>query len=187
VIAFADESVRRGPSGLAYVVAAAVIVPGDAEEARQVLRALSGRTVRFHWRTERDSRRIAMLGHLSELGVSAFARWHSPTTGRRQERSRALCLAALAGDLTRAGIDELVLEAREEHLNRRDLVTLVGAKAAGVIPEGFRYRFAGSTEEPLLWAADALAGVVGGWVVGEADTYLAHLRPADMHIQRVEG
>ncbi len=127
-----------------------------------------------------------MLRHLSDLGISTFARWHSPTTGRRQERSRALCLAAVAGDLARADVDQLVLEAREEHLNRRDLVTLVGAKAAGVIPEHFRYGFAASTEEPLLWAADALAGAVGGWVVGEADTYLAHLRPADLHVQRVE-
>lgn len=187
MIAFADESVRRSASGLSYVLAAAVIVPGDVDDARRVLRALARPAVRFHWRTEREPRRLLMLERLSELGVSTYARWHSPTTARRQERSRAACLGALAGDLARAGVDELVLEGREEHLNRRDLVTLVGAKVAGIIPARFRYRFAAASDEPVLWAADALAGAVGGWIVGEAEVYLAHLRPADLHIQRVEA
>lgn len=187
MIAFADESVRRGSSGLSYVVAAAVVVPTELDDARRVLRSLAGRATRFHWRTEREPRRIAMLERLSELGISTYARWHSPTAPRRQERSRAACLAALAGDLARADVDQLVIEAREEHLNRRDMATLVGAKVAGIIPDRFRYGFTRGGEEPLLWAADALAGAVGGWIVGEAETYLAHLRPADLHIQRVEA
>jgi hypothetical protein len=185
VIAYADESIREDPAGLLYVLGASVMVGGDLDGARADLRKLllPGEE-RLHWRDEREVRRLAVLRLLVDLDVAVFVRWQHPVRRRRQEHARAACLRALAGDLAREGLDELVIEARQERLNRDDLSTLVAARQGGLIPDGFRYRFARPKEEPLLWLADAVAGAVGAHLGGTTSAYLGELRPTVLSIRR---
>jgi hypothetical protein len=184
VIAFGDESVRVGAGGLLYVLGAAVVIR-DLDATRAELRALvPGRQERLHWRGEREARRLALLATLNDAGVAVFASWSYPVARHRQERARRACLITLAGDVARECVDELVLEHRDEAGDRLDRQTLLDARHGGVAD--LRYRFARPAEEPLLWAADAIAGAMSVHLAGVTSVYFEALRPSVLVVRRVE-
>jgi hypothetical protein len=57
-------------------------------------------------------------------------------------------------------VTELVMEARERELNRRDVRTVAGARYALPAGADFRIDHEFAANEPLLWAADVVAGAV---------------------------
>jgi len=52
----------------------------------------------------------------------------SPVPQRRQERARAACLTRLVLELHGMGVRQLLMEAREQELNRRDVHAVAGAR-----------------------------------------------------------
>jgi hypothetical protein len=167
VIAFVDESVRTGSGGLLYVVAAAAVLRADRDRARDEFRKLLlPRQPYLHWNSEKPARRVAVLDRLAGLDAMALACGYYPVGTRHQESARAACLTALVGDLKAAGISELVIETRGEPLDRRDRRTLLHAREVGIAPRNLSYRHVGKLEEPLLWAADAIAGAVALHLTG---------------------
>jgi len=186
VIAYLDESSRRGPSGLLYVVAAAVVVGAEEDHARAELRKLLlPRQDYLHWHNERPARRAVILDTISGLGVLAMAVSYHPAANRHQERARSACVTALAGDLRREGIAELVIEARQEQQNRADRQHLLDARHAGLLPDSFAYRHRGKKEEPLLWIADAIAGTVSAHLAGDDSTWWLRLAPDVLRLTRL--
>ncbi len=166
--AFVDESLRQGPNGL-YVIAA-VVVTLDFDAARDAARSMLLRGQhRFHWRDENDRRRRLMIDRISELGVGCRAYVCRPVAVRREPRARALCLNGLLWDLWQDDVVELVIESRQEHNDRRDRRTIVGAQRAQRAHPDLSYRFAWPEVEPLLWLADAVAGAVSAAVGERAD------------------
>jgi hypothetical protein len=157
--AFIDESIRGGRAGV-YVLAAAVVSDSAVETARTALRSvLRPRQPRFHWRDEADDQRIRMLEALTlsrvEPRAAAFA-----LDGERQERGRVHCLQGLLADLNGLGVSHLVFETREEHNDAKDRKAIALAQRGGWIAADMRYEFRRPRDEPLLWAADAIAGAV---------------------------
>jgi hypothetical protein len=186
VIAFIDESVRTGSGGLLYVVAAGAVVQADLDPARDGFRKLLlPRQPYLHWNSEKPARRVAVLDRLTGLEVMAFACSYYPVGTRRQEPARAACLTALVGDLKAEGISDLVIETRSEALDRRDRQTLLDARHAGIAADSLIYRHVGKLEEPLLWAADAIAGAVALHRTGEDSRYFKQLQTSLLVIRRL--
>jgi hypothetical protein len=158
--AFCDESmrVREGATGI-YVLAAAVFATDQLDNIRDVLRPLGRRSGRFHWRDETPASRL----HAADV-VASVPALHTvvvSTTMRasRQERARALCLERLLWLLERDDVLAVALETRTTSLNRADVVTLSRLRARRIIsPRGLRIQHLQPSKEPLLWAADIIAG-----------------------------
>jgi hypothetical protein len=186
VIAFIDESVRAGSRRLLYVVAASAVLQADGDRARDELRKLLlPRQPYLHWNSEKPARRLAILDRLTSLGAMVFACSYYPVGTRHQESARAACLTALVGDLKAEGISELVIETRGEALDRRDRRTLLHAREVGIASGDLSYRHTGKREEPLLWAADAIAGAVALHLTGEDSRYFEQLQAGLLVVRRL--
>ncbi len=63
-------------------------------------------------------------------------------------------------ELHNYGITELIMEGRSRQLNQRDVQTGIGARYQ--LPKGTEFRgdHRDGFDEPLLWAADLVAGAV---------------------------
>jgi hypothetical protein len=164
--AYVDESIRRSESGI-YLVAAAIVTDVDLDEARYRVRSVIGRgQPRFHWRDESEPQRRRMLEAIVELGPTAAAYVCVPT-GRRQDRARALCIGRMLWDLKELGARHVTFESRQPHNDRKDARTIERAKRSGTAAAELRYVFQRPLDEPLLWVADALAGVASARMAGE--------------------
>lgn len=148
---FIDESKTRD-----YIVVAAVVLPADAAAYRSSINELRMKGQRrIHFTTERPERRRKILSTLIELGVHAEVyRASFP----RERDSRAACLRAVVEDVTRLGVDRIVLEQDDSivHADRQLLFTEL--RRIGM--PHVTYDHERATAEPLLAIPDALAWCV---------------------------
>lgn len=180
VFAVLDESTPELPSGVAYVLSGVVLVADEAR-ARQAARAAlpPDRRNPFHWHREGPAARAAMMLCLIEVGAVAHVYVHYPTARRRQERARAISLAALVPDLVAEGAEHLCIESRGAAADVRDRVTLLDAlnPDGGVRTLTYDWR---TKDEPALWLADAVCGATSDFLRGSAGKlkYFRELREA---------
>ena len=175
MIAYVDESLRHSTDKRLYLVAAAVIVPGDLDSARDSVRnVLLPRQPRFHWRDESEPQRDRMLKIIEGVAPRGLIYSCRPAP-RRQDRARSLCLASMLWDFRQIGVTEVVFESRESHNDRKDARTIGHAQRAQRGPDGLSYSFLRPLDEPLLWIADALAGASSSHIAGEEGRYLEAL------------
>lgn len=108
---------------------------------------------------ERPEQR-AVVKTLAELDALHVVAVGGPVPPRRQERARAKCLHRLVVELHGYGVEHLLMEGRTERLNTRDVRTVQGARYT--LPKGtqFAIEHRPGPKEPLLWAADVVAGAV---------------------------
>lgn len=174
--AYVDESIRRAPPGL-YLVAVVLIAHEDEEAVRHRVRAtIPRRQPRFHWRDEGVASRRAMLATIGELAPIAMA-YACEGPGRRSDRARAKCVARMTWDLQGLSADHVTFESREDRNDRKDAQTIERAKRAAEAAPHLRYTFRRPLDEPLLWVADALAGVASAHIAGERDGALLSVLP----------
>jgi len=168
-MAYADESFHEAPEGGFYVLAAAVFDARVHNSVRVTMRELRGKrkTAKLHWR-EMD---VRQRSHAAAT-VAAVDGFHVVTIGTpvprsRQERARAKCLNRLVIELHSRAVTELVIESRTQALNARDVATVRGARYC--LPDGARFHVdhLPGHDEPLLWAADVVAGAVRAHRQGE--------------------
>ena len=155
MVAVVDETVAELQGGVTYVLAAVTFA--DAQAARQDIRVLTaGRTRSFHWHREGPSTREAAIERLEAHAVAT--RTLAGRAGRQaQTGARAKLMSELVTDLADAGVGHVIIESRGPREDGRD---------RSVILDNFRERATGAftydwrtKAEPLLWYADALAGL----------------------------
>jgi hypothetical protein len=147
---FVDESVRK-----TYLICAVLVDPADLDVARRKLRELCkpGQR-RLHMAKEQLPRRRKILTAVTSLhlGARVFGCDGRPIDARRH------CLQALVADLVHLDAARLVIERLEtqERADRKWIHdTLAGLGAQ------LNYLHQPAYDEPLLWAADAVAWAYG--------------------------
>lgn len=159
--AYGDESFHEDPLRGFYVLAAAVFEPHALDEARELLLNMRDhhRVPKLHWTKMDDAEQLRTTKQLAELDGLHVVVVGSPVPQRQQERARALCLTRLVTELHTFEVDTLILEGRENELNRRDTRTVAGARQSLLGKEArFRVEHSPGALQPLLWAADVVAG-----------------------------
>ncbi|OLZ52072.1 hypothetical protein [Amycolatopsis keratiniphila] len=162
ILAFGDESFKESDVDGFYVLAAAVFDPAVHDEARIVMSELRGRRriPKLHWNEMDPAEQAAAVKTLADLDGFHLVAIGSPVPRRRQERARAGCLRRLTLELSAFDVEMLVLESRTATLNARDVETVRGARFD--LPKGTQFRVVHEKgkDEPLLWAADIVAGAI---------------------------
>ncbi len=160
--AFGDESFKESDKDGFYVLAAAVFRRAVHDEVRTVMSELRGkrRIPKLHWNEMDQAEQKAAVETLADLDGFHLVAVGSPVPRRRQERARARCLQRLVLELSTFDVEMLVLEARTTTLDARDVETVKGARFD--LPKGtpFRVTHEPGKNEPLLWAADIVAGAI---------------------------
>jgi len=160
VWAFSDESER----GATVLVAVVTIDPRRVDEARRALRSLllPGQP-RLHTAKESPQRRRALLDTLSGIESISAAVWrYRRPQGTDRVAARRLVLGEIARSLVAADVAAWTLDDVHpaQRLRDRDVMGHVVARHRLV------YDHRPNHEEPLLWAADAIAwafGAGGDW------------------------
>lgn len=168
--AYVDESFREHATNGFYVLAAAVFDPADAAEARRAMLALRGnrRTDKLHWSEmdEQDQRCASeTVRRLDGLHVVTVG---SPVHRRGQERARRISLRRLVFELHAVGVEKILMEARQDVLDRSDVQLVRDARHD--LPKGTHLRVdhERGADEPLFWVADIVAGAVRAWHQGHS-------------------
>ena len=159
--AYVDESIRT-VSGF-YLFGAVCIEPVNEDPIRRsLLSALPRKQRRFHWRSDSQKQRVAILRLLVDTPTVSMVVYQSRIEPRRAERHRQHLLWNLVASLHQVSdVNDIVFESRESSQNTRDAQTLHSISRAGIAGLGFRYTFARPLDEPLLWLPDAIAGACG--------------------------
>ncbi|MBB5789304.1 hypothetical protein [Jiangella mangrovi] len=159
-LAYVDESIRTDDG--VYVLAAVALDAADGESVRDAVCTLlpTRGGPRFHWRDERRASRLAAAALVAAQPALLVVVIGTPVQPDRQERARRHCLGALLFELATAGVDEVWLESRNQVSDRRDLDVIGGFRVRGMLPPELRIGHARPGEEPLLWAADIVAGAI---------------------------
>jgi hypothetical protein len=171
--AFVDESYRSGERGEGLYVFSAVTVAATREdELRERLRrALPRRMKRFHWGKDSDGVRLRCMDVIRTAELVGVTVLQLRVRPGDEEGTRQHMLWSLAFEMLDRDVSDLVFEARDPALNRRDQRTLASITRTPAVA-GLRYTFARPLDEPLLWLPDYLAGIhrtarldgVGHWL-----------------------
>lgn len=166
ITAFVDESVRMTATPPTYLMAATIPMSDGQLEAFEGLFRRGQR--KLHWRDmppalrRKSVRAIAEMDHLTTIVAAA------PLDGRKQERARAKCLAALLPALEGLDVSDAVIESRNDRkADLRDVETAERMRRAGTIAS-IRVRHAG-VEEHGLWLPDQVLGAYGTALCGIAE------------------
>ena len=77
-------------------------------------------------------------------------------------------MAAFVVELHQFGVTRLLMEAREQELNERDVRTVTGARFLLLKGSEFRVDHEFGRRDPALWAADLVAGAVRARRLGDS-------------------
>ncbi len=176
--AWVDESVRIQPAGGFYILAAIIADPSGCEPTRDAMRALLVRKRgRLHWRDENADRRRKIAEAVGAADVACLVVVGIHVDGARQERARRLCFEQLLHRLNTLDVSCVWMESRTQSLNRKDLKMVEHMRGARIVSPKIRVGFALPRDEPMLWAADAVAGAANAKQDGNHQWFevLAHL------------
>jgi hypothetical protein len=148
---FIDESKRRG-----YLLVASVVVPGDLDPIRRMLRGLvlPGQR-RLHMKDENNQRRRSIATAISVSGVTATV-CDAGRRYRNERERRAACLHALVIDAAQRGDAMLVLE-QDDTLLSWDNQRLIEFTREADCRDTLRYEHRRAASELLLAVPDAVA------------------------------
>jgi hypothetical protein len=146
-----------------YLLAATVAAPEVCESVRDTLGALVAKGKdRLHWHDEVGrSRRLALAEAVADEHLTHIVVVGSPLNPRKPERARRRCLERLMVELCALGVGQIWAESRASADNQRDRAMLGYLRTTRVVPGSLRMDFVTPLAEPMLWAPDIVAGVVG--------------------------
>lgn len=154
---YVDESMAVA-SGT-YVVSAVFV---RREERPSLVGKVTGLLLpgqsRLHWRNESGPRRTQIVQELCSTGVHGESFAVQDVAAVRQERARAKALEALLWSMRERQVSGLIIESRGVLPDGKDRRTIAAAITARRAPVTLVYRHRPSSDEPLLWVADAIAG-----------------------------
>jgi hypothetical protein len=164
--AFVDESRRNDR----YLLAVAIIDPGDLRKLRKLVRGLllPGQK-EVHFKKEKPDRRKIIVSRLAACGPLVHIYRRGCADG--EEIARQECLIALVVDLTELKATRLVLDSREVR-DRHDLQTIKAVLGKHSKWSSFVYEHRVGTQESLLWIADVV-----GWCYGAGGEWRRRIMP----------
>lgn len=147
---FVDENKSRG-----LLLAAACFPPAGLSEARRALTnlLLPGQE-RIHFNSERDSRRHVILRSLEETGMRGIVIRAELSLPPRSQRRQ--CFQRLMNEAQTSRMLRICIEQDDSMLEFDRHVMYEATRVRHLVPE-FSYSWLRPRQEPLLWAADALA------------------------------
>ncbi|MFJ3384876.1 MULTISPECIES: hypothetical protein [unclassified Curtobacterium] len=158
--AYVDESEpgdARDPG--AYILAAVLVAEAAADDVRSALVALKPRSAKkLHW-TESDARhRERIVAEVTAAPVTFIGVVAVLDVLARSERRRRITFERLLLELTAVGVDRVVLESRgpADRFDRQHVDALRSRRLLVDV----RVDHMPGAAEPLLWAADAMCGVI---------------------------
>ncbi len=172
---FLDETKQQG-----YVVAAAVVVAGELEPLRRVVRdlVLPGQR-RLHMKTERDSRRRQIVAALVQAGAEVVV-YDAGRRYRTDLQAREQCLRGVVADAARwAGATRLVLE-QDDSLVRWDSQQLIELAREAGCRDRLHYGHERAAAEALLAVPDAVA-----WCWGRGGDWRRRVEPLISTVHQV--
>ncbi|MFC3761831.1 DUF3800 domain-containing protein [Tenggerimyces flavus] len=155
-----SESNQRLDPGT-YIFAATLVEDAHADEVREAMDALRppGRR-KLHWYDLSGRNRLAVIKTIVELPALHVAVVRSVLPPERPDRRRRKCLNRLTHELENRRVTHIIAEAREPKNDLRERDYLNRLRVTGVVDEELRLVHQRGQLEPLLWAADAIAGAV---------------------------
>lgn len=159
-LAFMDESESdRKTDPDTYLLAVALVQPKTLESVRATMLSLRapGRR-KLHWHGESPQRRTFVIERIAALDAEHLIVVRDGRPGEASERRRRKCLARVAWELNLRGVTRLVAESREAKQNERDNKAIAYLRSNGTIGSALRLFHEPGPCEPLLWAADSVAG-----------------------------
>jgi hypothetical protein len=164
--AFVDESRRNNT----YLLAAALVSPGDLAKFRKALRSLLMPGQReLHCKKETPSRRKAIASRLVDEQVSV--RLYKRSCDEGDEQARQTCVRWLVEGLLKAGAHRLVLDSRAQR-DVHDLLTIRTSFGHVALSTNLVYEHCRSSNEELLWIADFVA-----WCYGSGGEWRERVMP----------
>jgi hypothetical protein len=164
-----DETNPELRGGIAYVVAATVVVADEAATAAALSAVLieAGRKRPFHWHREGPAAKTRLVDCLIEVGAVSHICVHYPTGRKKTEAARAAGLRQIIPLLLVEGTTELIIESRAAQDARDRAVILDVLQDLGT-PGALAYHWRPKAE-PFLWLADGVCGAVRGFLLGDPD------------------
>ncbi|MCM3556706.1 hypothetical protein M3697_16590 [Janibacter melonis] len=161
--AWGDESIRDldGAGRGRYLLGAAIPEPQDCAYIRAQLLSLPRSEQKLHWHSADERRRRAIVKVVDLLPSQHVVVVAIPVDRNRQDRARAKCLERMLYELDLRGVAELVMEARTDALNRKDLKLVDQLRGSRRLTSPIRLNFGEPSGEPLLWLPDQVLGAVG--------------------------
>ncbi|MEU4832269.1 hypothetical protein [Streptosporangium sp. NPDC023615] len=168
-----DKSLRRRPDDYSvYAMAATMVDSADHDDIRLTLESLRlGKSPRLHWREESVARQLVIAGSIARMPVESIVTVHIFDRELPYERARRLCLERLLYELDQAGVTAATVESRSPKLDHLDLLLVTGIRKARTLSVNLKATWLRPTEEPLLWAADAVAGATTWWLDGQTPCF----------------
>ncbi|MEV6240008.1 hypothetical protein [Lentzea sp. NPDC051838] len=164
--AFVDESRRNAT----YLLAAAIVDPGELTKLRKLLMSLRMPNQReLHFKKETPARRKQILSALAAAVIHVDI--YLACCRKGEERARQACVARLTDDVLKAGVTRLVFDSREVR-DDHDLLTIRTALGKSAWGTGLYYEHLPSESDPLLWIADIVA-----WCYGAGGDWLRRVQP----------
>jgi hypothetical protein len=145
-----------------YVLAAVIADPDACQPTRDTLRRLArSPRRRIHWRDEEAADRMKAVNVIAAANVDQIVVVGTPLDPRKQERARRKCRERITYHFTaETGLETVRVESRTESLNQADRAMFAALRGSHVLGGTLRYEFALPSLDPMLWAADVVAGAV---------------------------
>ncbi|MFJ5305220.1 hypothetical protein [Streptomyces sp. NPDC088350] len=159
-LAFMDESESdRKADPDTYLLAVTLVQPQTLDPTRATMLSLRAPGQRkLHWHSESSRRRAFVIERIAALDAQHLIVVRDGRPGEASERRRRKCLARTAWELDLRGVTRLIAESREARQNGRDMKTIAYLRSNGTIGSALRLFHEPGPREPLLWAADSVAG-----------------------------
>jgi hypothetical protein len=172
--AYVDESAHVA-AGLCLVGVAVLDENAEYEVLTALLDALPNGATRLHWNKDSDAVRSKAVDILAEYTHHCRVYLSYFDDSKRSEKARETCLNHMFSDIGGRPYVEMILDQRTKHQDTRDLMLWTNHCKRLSLPNPPLVRHDGTTTEPLLWLADALAGAVGDHLVKGNKTYVQTL------------
>ena len=151
-----------------YIFAATLVEEEHADEVREAMTALRPAGAgKLHWYNLSGRSRLAVVKEIASLPALHLVVVRTVSRVEPSERRGRKCLARLVYELANRRVTHVAAEARERKTNLRELDHLNRLRMARVIDSDLRYVHIRGPEEPILWAADAIAGAIVAARMGE--------------------
>ncbi|WP_128683216.1 hypothetical protein [Actinomyces qiguomingii] len=187
-VAYGDESVRRrGVREPTYLLGAYIRDDSAPDLASELMALVRGR--KLHWRdsiprVQEEACRIISSHGGGHLIVAA----RPLAEGVREESARQQALMTLMTILSvDYGVDELVLERRQQKQDDKDRAVFAVARKSGMVSADFKLRHEYGAQQPMLWVPDQVLGAYGDACMGKTTAWTLlepHVRIETIHPKR---